>query len=131
MFKRIKKLALLAVLLVGVLGSSGCFILLVGAAAGAGGYAWVNGALVKEFNVSASRLHDYTLRALKDLQLPVHKDDHDRISAKISSSFSDGAEISINIEAITEHTARIKLRVGVLGDKTRSEMIFSAIQKRL
>lgn len=113
------------------MAASGCFALFVGAAAGAGGYAWIKGELEKEFNTSAERLYKAALKGMKKLDVAVKDDKHDRISAKLTGDFADGQAISINIDAITEKRATLKIRVGVFGDKTKSEMLLDAIQKSL
>ena len=114
-----------------ILSLSGCFAVLLGAAAGVGGYAWVKGSLVKEFNVSADKLHRATVNGVKSLDLPVKEDQGDRLSAKVISRFSDEKKIRIDIDAMTETTSKINIRVGIFGDKLRSEMIYNAIQKQL
>ena len=106
----------------------GCVPLLVGAAAGAGGYAWVRGVLVKQFDVPATKLHEAALKALKNLKLPISYDKSDRITATTRSEFSDGKNISLDIRAVTEYSARITIRVGFFGDRLRSEMISDALQ---
>lgn len=118
----------LAVLLV---SAAGCIPLVVGAAVGVGGYAWISGRLEQEFNVPAERLRRASVRGLRDLKVAIMEDVGDRVSARINAKFSDGANIDIAIDAKTEKVSTIKIRVGVLGDKERSELILNAIQKRL
>lgn len=120
-----------AVVAVLLLASSGCVPLVIGAAAGVGGYAWVKGELVHDVAVPAEKLHRAISRAMRDLKLAVYEDKGDRLSAKINAKFSDGTDVNINVEAKTERSSTVKIRVGLLGDKEKSEMIFSAIQKRL
>jgi hypothetical protein len=117
-----------AVLLASV---SGCVPLVIGAAAGVGGFAWVQGELVQDINTSAEKLHRATTRAMRDLKLAVYDDKGDRLSAKINAKFVDGTDVNIHINAKTEYQAAIKIRVGILGDKEKSEMILNAIKRRL
>lgn len=130
MLKYGKVLALSVLILSTALMTSGCF-LLVGAAVGAGGYAWVKGELEKTYEVPAERLHSATTRALRDLKLVVSENVGDRISAKIRAQFADGADVAIHIEAKTERASTVKIRVGILGDKEKSEMIIRTIENRL
>ena len=129
MRKQIQKLILFISLVMTIPIFPGCVPLLVGAAAGAGGYAWVRGALVKQFDTPTTKLHEATLRALKNLKLAVQYDKSDRITSTTRSEFSDGKNINIDIRAVTEYSARITIRVGFLGDRLRSEMILDALQK--
>jgi len=114
-----------------VVSLSGCIGLFLGAAAGAGGYAWVQGALTKEFMVPAQDLQRATSRALDDLGVQVKDQKADRLSAQYNAVFAEGQKMSIVIEATTERSAKVRIRVGVFGDKTRSEMVLNAIEKRL
>ena len=113
--------------------ASGCIPVIVGAgvAVGAGGYAWIQGELVNELNVSAERLHKAASRAMRDLKLAVMEDKGDRLSAKIKAKYSDGTDVAITVTARTEKAATLRVRVGLLGDKEKSELISTAIQKRL
>ncbi|MCB9757439.1 MAG: DUF3568 family protein [Candidatus Omnitrophica bacterium] len=114
-----------------ILMSSGCVPLVIGAAAGVGGYAWVKGELANDVNVSAEHLRRAASRAVRDMKLKIKEDKGDRLTAKIVAEFSDGTDVNINITAKTERSATIAIRVGLLGDKEKSQMIFAAIQKRL
>ena len=118
-------------LLVFISTSSGCVPLVLGAAAGVGGYAWVKGELANDVNVSAERLHRAASRAVRDMKLKTKEDKGDRLTAKIVAEFSDGTDVNISIAAKTERSATVSIRVGLLGDKEKSQMIFAAIQKRL
>ena len=131
MFKTIQKMGFAAGLMMSMLATAGCIPLIVGAAAGAGGYAYVRGVLVKQFDVSASDLHHAAIQGLKSLDLPIKYDKGDRLSAKVRSEFSDGKDVKIDIVAVTEETSQLKIRVGMVSDKLRSEMILSAIEKHL
>lgn len=111
--------------------SSGCAALLVGAAAGVGGYAWVSGALVKEYPVSAEKTHQALLRALKQLDIHVTEDKGDRLSAVVRARLADGRAVKIGVDALTERSAKIRIRVGVFGDRLKSEMIVNALDKLL
>jgi hypothetical protein len=118
-------------LLLVVSGSSGCFALFVGATAGVGGYAWYRGSLEKEFDRPVNDIRDMSVKAMQTLDLLVWEDRSDRLIAVLRGEFSDGKDFSIQVSALTEKTCRIKIRVGVFGDKIRSEMILNAIQKQL
>ena len=118
-------------LLAVVMASAGCFAVLVGAAAGAGGYAWVKGALVKEFNVSAAELHAAAAKGVGDLGLVVLDDRADRLTGYIRADFADGTHAKINIRALTELSSEMRIRVGLLGDKNQSEMILNAVRENL
>lgn len=129
--KKIRQISNFLLAAICLLGASGCVPLVIGAAAGVGGYAWVKGELVQEVSVSAEKLHRASSRAMRNLKLAVYEDKGDRLSAKIKAKFADDTDVNIAVEAKTERSATVKIRVGLLGDKEKSEMIFSAIKKRL
>jgi len=131
MLKKMKVVALGVVLLAFVVTQSGCFALVVGAAAGAGGIAWVQGVLEKNLDAPLNKVHVAAQKALKKLKLSVTQDIKDTHSAKLQSQYSDGKDVTINIEAITEKTCRVKIRVGVFGDQERSQSILDALERYL
>ena len=42
-----------------------------------------------------------------------------------------GQDVHVNVEALTERSSKLSIRVGVFGDEAVSQMILNAIQKRL
>ena len=132
MMRLYKQFVLAVSLVFMVVSLSGCVALVVGAAAaGAGGYAWVKGALVKEYDVSAEELYKATKAGLSSLAMGITEDQADRVSAVIGADFADGAKVKVNIEALTELRSQIRIRVGVFGDKTKSELILNSVEKNL
>src|SRR3989338_1696309 len=112
-----------------VISQGGCVPLLIGAAAGAGTFAWINGDLEYNVDASVARAHRAALRGLKQLDLAVTQDHKDKHNAKLRSAYSDGKDVHVTIEALTERSSKIKIRVGVFGDQARSEAILTAIKK--
>ena len=113
MCNRFKKIVNFMVLTVFILSQSGCLPLMVGAAAGVGGYVWVRGAIEQNFDASAEKVHDATVKALKSLKLTISDDTYDRLKAKVVGEFADGEKVTIDINALTELTSKIKIRVGI------------------
>ena len=118
-------------LIVASLSFSGCFALVLGAAAGAGAAAWINGDLEVNLEATVDKVHSATVQGLKRLKLAVTTDSKDIHNAKVRSKYSDGKDVTIDILAITERTSKIKIRVGVFGDQARSEAILTSIKKYL
>ncbi len=131
MIRAIKNLTLMLLLVGVVVTSSGCFALLLGAAAGAGGVAYVKGSAEKNLDKPVDQVYRASLAALKKLKMAVHDDDLSQHVAHISAVDNDGKKIQVDIEALTEKTAKLKVRVGVFGDQERSSIILNMIQKRL
>lgn len=114
-----------------VLTTSGCVPLLIGAAAGAGGVVWVKGGLEQNFDKTVEQLHRASLAGLRDIKCTVRTNQIRKHLAKVEFEFDDGQKGSINIKALTERSAKLKIRVGILGDETKSNIILNAILKHL
>lgn len=131
MVRYFKSTSLAAILLSILLTAQGCVSLLIGAAAGAGGVAYVKGGLEQNFDKSVDQLHRASLAGLKNIKCAVRSDQIRKHLAKITFEFDDGQKGSVNIKALTEHSAQLKIRVGILGDETKSNIILNAIRKHL
>ena len=110
---------------------TGCAALLVGGAAGAGSVVYVKGQLKEDMAASVPVVHDASISALKELNLPIIEDAHDKLSAKITSRFADGNDVWIEIESVTAESSKITIRVGVMGDEQKSRQILDVIHKHL
>jgi Protein of unknown function (DUF3568) len=126
-----RMLGVIMFLSISVLSSSGCFAVLVGAAAGAGGVAYVKGELTKNVDEPLDRCYKAALAAMKDLKMDVIEEktgDHLRI---VVGRFSDGKKGKVTLEKLTEKSTQVRIRSGVFGDQTKSTMILNALEKRL
>lgn len=121
----------LSALLTISLTTSGCAPLLVGAAVGAGSVAYAKGSLQQVFDEPVDKLYRASLSALKDTGCKIHSKHTRNRLAKIQFTFNDGKKGTIHIEPLTERSAKLKIRVGVLGDETKSQIILNAISKHL
>jgi len=128
---KMRNTGLLGTLVLAVIFTSGCLPLFLGAAAGVGGYAWVNGTITKEYPDSVDKVHSAVIKGLKKLGMPIKSDVNDRLSAKVVAEFSDGKDVIVDIDALTERSAKLNIRVGTFGDKTASELVLSSIEKYL
>ena len=111
--------------------ASGCATLLVGAAVGAGGVVWAKERLEEKFTVSVSKAHEAALKALEELELPVNEDKKDKLTAKIRSEFADGKGIWIDIQSLTESSAKITIPVGIFGDEAKSRKLLDTIHRHM
>ncbi len=131
MLNQLKKILGIVVLGLMLVSQSGCVALLVGAAAGAGGIAYIKGTLEKNFDRPVKRAHKATLAALKDLKLVIKEEELNQHSSKIKAEYPDETKVYIDITALTEKSSTIKIRVGIFGDQDKSQMILNAVMKRL
>ncbi len=118
-------------LLLFAVSSSGCAALVVGAAAGGGTAVYIKGQVEQTFSHSVPRVHEATLAALKELNMPVIEDNHDDTSAKMKSVVASGEDVWINISALSNTASKVTVRVGTMGDEGKSTAIINKIEKNL
>lgn len=111
--------------------SSGCIPLIVGAAGGAVGVAYVMGKSTEELSYDVPVVHRAALTAMKELGLTLSEDRADTLAAHMESEFADGASIWISLESVEESRTRVTIRVGLTGDEVRSRKILDAIKQSL
>ena len=131
MREKLQKLCLgiVAVFFVGT--ASGCIPLLIGAAAGAGGVAYVKGSLIENIDESVEDIHRASLDALTEMNVFVISDELNRHSAVIKAEYEDGKKINIKVDAITEFVSKVSIRIGTVGHQEDSRLILNAIEKKL
>ena len=127
----IRNIVLSLMLIFSSMHLSGCFALLLGAAAGAGGVIWVKGKLEQDVNASLDKVHKASIAALKKLDLPAIKDASDKMTARIESEYSDGKHVWIDLNQISNTSTKLSIRVGTLGDEVRSRQILEKIMQYL
>ena len=111
--------------------SSGCIPLVVGAAGGAAGVAYVMGKSTEELSYDVPVVHRAALTAMKELGLTLSADRADTLSADMESEFADGASIWISLESVEGSRTRVTIRVGLTGDEVRSIKILDTIKQSL
>jgi trimethylamine:corrinoid methyltransferase-like protein len=114
-----------------MLATTGCIPLLVGAAAGAGGIAFVKGKLEQNIDEPVEKVHEASVAALKDLGLFVKSEELNPHESTITAEYETGQKVNIETEALTEYVSKISIRVGLMGDQEESRLILSAIEKKL
>lgn len=113
----------------------GCLLpLMVGAGAGVGGYAWVQGYLKRTYTVSPEHAAQVCERTVEALGFEILSSKYDKFGGKISGKRApEGALDSFIIELERAGNARtlIKVRVGIPGDRSLAEEVHKEIAKRL
>ena len=129
MKKHTLRLGFVMTILAAPLALSGCIV--VAAAAGAGTYAYVSGALDATLDSSLDRAVAATERGLKDLRFSAVLVTHDALVGKATATMADDTDIEIKLKKITDTTTRVSIRVGTFGSEKKSIEILDAIKKRL
>ena len=109
----------------------GCLALAVGAAAGVGTYAYVEGELKTMFDSNLDRTWDATRAAIDDLQFRVEESTKDALGARLVAREADGKTVKINEEAKGGNLTEVRVRVGTFGDEAQSRLILDKIKARL
>lgn len=108
---------------------SGCFFLVGAAAGGAGTALWVSGKLSVQEDVTYDRVVQATKKALESLDMPIKQETRTDKVTKITSEYTDGSTVWIDLRPVNTKTSRIVIRVGMRGDKEASNRILERIRK--
>ena len=109
---------------------SGCF-LLVAAAAGGTGALYVKGAAQKDYPQTVQRTYDAVLAVFDEADIIVTTKTYGATVAKVTGAASDGKKVIVDLEATGDKVTQVRIRVGTLGDRQRSEYIMSLLDTRL
>ncbi len=120
-------LCLAAVVLTSLTLFTGCAVLLVGAAAGAGGVAYVQGELKVTESVSQEVAVRAAERALQDLKLVVIKRQQDGLSGLIEARTAGDQKVTLKTRRLADQSTAVGIRVGILGDEAKSRQILGRI----
>lgn len=110
--------------------SSGCIVLAIGGAAGAGGIAYAKGNKKRTYGQSIDDVSQATLNALADLELNVTDHTHDQIKGRIDAYTATGDHVKIKLENLGRAT-ELDLRVNTFGNNSISQMILDRIDQYL
>lgn len=118
---------LAAALAVASLGS-GCFLVAVGAAAGAGAVAYVDGRLTTSLPHGYDDVVQGTDRAIVQLQFLKVGESRDALKALFEARTADDKKVSIEVTRVSDNLTKIEIRVGIFGDKSVSLAILDRIK---
>ncbi len=69
------------------------------------------------------------MKALGEIGLTLEKHTHDRLAGEISGRFADGASLHVLLRRISDDATEVSIQIGALGEKVRSEALFSDITR--
>jgi hypothetical protein len=109
-----------------------CALVMVGSAGVAGAYGWSQGNLSRNYRQPIATAWEGSKHALGVLRLKVEEQKIDAHYGKIVAAIPDKEETAtISLEKWTNAETRISVRVGVIGDRAKSEKIHEEIEKAL
>ncbi len=123
----------LAGLLAVVLLCSGCAAAVVGAAAGAGVYAWMEGDLIRVYQTEYDRTLEAVNGALQSLEIPVHETSRRGLGATLKGEAYNGKPVTVAVRRSAPNQTEVAVRSGYIGywDRGHAERVHVAIAERL
>lgn len=109
---------------------SGCFAV-VAAGAGAGAVAYVRGELESSLDANFDRALRASQRTIEQLQFAKVSEKKDALVATLLARNADDKRIEIRVESEGANRARVKIRVGIIGDESLSLTILDKIKSNL
>jgi len=110
--------------------TAGCGAVIVGGAAAAGTYYYMDGQAKGTYNSSLNKAYNAAQAACKELQIPVTELSKNGASASVIGSLSDDT-VTISLKLVGDNITEITVRVGLWGNEESSHRIQNAIAKRL
>jgi len=113
--------------------TSGCAVLLAGAAgagAGFGSYRYVEGNLKRDYMGPLPKVLNASLAALDDLKIAPNVEREDDSGGLIKGIMNDGIEVTVNLKKISDNQIEVGVRVGFFGDREQSELVHEEITLR-
>jgi hypothetical protein len=95
--------------------STGCIALVVGAGAGAGTFAYVNGQLSRTYQANYQTTYDVCKGILEDMKQPVLEEKTDGIQTTIRSERFDKTPMTISVKIIDPEWTEVSVRTGHIG----------------
>ena len=123
----------LIILLVYLVVSTGCIALVVGAGAGAGTFAYVDGQLSRTYHADYQTTYAVCKGILADMKQPVLEEKTDGIQTTIRSQRFDETPMTITVRIIDPEWTEVAVRTGHIGvwKKTISEQFHEFVAERL
>jgi predicted acyltransferase (DUF342 family) len=125
------KLSMAALLMASLLTlTSGC-IVLVGAAAGVAGYAYVDGEIKATEAASLTQTWDASIAAMNDLEFTVTDKSKDALSGTVTAKTAKNKTVKIKLKYISNTSTELRIRVDTFGDESLSRIVLNKINSHL
>jgi len=116
-------------MLIGLL-FSGCAAIVAGGAGAGATYAYLQGWLERDYEVTFDQAHKASIAAVQSLGMTVVEDVREVGSAKINAT-KGNQTTWINLSSKGQKLTNISVRSGMLGDEAASKTIHREIERRL
>lgn len=111
-------------------GLSGCWFA-IGGAAGGGTAIYFKGRLQENIGRNMHTVHEATRSALNSLELDISKEEKKVDSTSFEAKYPDGTNVWISTRYLSANSTEVTIRVGFLGDESRSRQIWDYIRRNL
>jgi hypothetical protein len=110
----LKRLFFLSVIS-GLLLTTGCIALVVGAGAGAGTFAYFDGQLSRTYEAKYNKTYEVCKSILKDLKQPILEEKTDGLQTTIKSHRPDETPMTIKVRIVDPDWTEVSVRTGFSG----------------
>ncbi len=118
---------------IGLLIVTGCAAVIIGAGAGAGTYAYIDGALKRAYAANYEKTHQVCMGIVNDLKQPVIEETTDGVQTTIKTERSDGTPMTVKVTILDPDRTEVSVRTGMVGlwKKDISEQYHKFVEERL
>ena len=129
MLKRLFLLIVISHLLL----TTGCIAIVVGAGAGAGTLAYVNGQLSRTYRADYAKTYEVCKNILKDMNQPILEEKTDGTQTTIRSQRADETPMTVKVRIIDPDWTEVSVRTGGIGlwKKEISEQFHVFVAERI
>ena len=99
----------------GLLLTTGCIALVIGAGAGAGTFAYFDGQLSRTYEAKYDKPYEVCKSILKDLKQPILEEKTDGIQTTIKSQRTDETPMTVKVRIIDPDWTEVSVRTGFSG----------------
>lgn len=113
--------------------TSGCALLLIGAAAGAAvaGTAWYMGSLSGVEKATPKQVETATIEAFKQLKITKTMVQSGSMKSVVEGKNSEGRGVTVTAELQQDGSSKVSIRIGTFGDKDASTTLYGKIRENL
>jgi hypothetical protein len=128
-----RRIGLAAVLPLLLLLVTGCAAVVVGAAAGAGVYTWMEGELIRSYQSDFDQTAAAAAAALTAMDIPVYETRRNSLTTTLTGEVYNGKPVTVTLQRQAGNITEVAVRSGYVGywDRGHAERIHAAIAERL
>jgi hypothetical protein len=115
------------------LGLWGCVpaALVVGAGAGAGTYAYIEGASQAVYPIPFDQMWEETLNLLKEQQIGVIEQSRKEGEGTIKARRADSTNVAVDLSVQGTQNTKVAIRIGLIPERTAAETLQRALARRV